>query len=331
MKRSLSTLACIAVCTAATTASAQLSNPLVRNVNCNNGGVIQSRIDTATLARPLVIRVNGTCTENITIKRDHVTIESKTPGSRTVTIEGEITISGAQNVQLIDMNVRRAAGPATNGIIVQNGASASIQNVNVSGHRLRQLRLRRSASVVVDRSQFIGNANSQETVALTDGNSMLLQRSLIRAVKVNDFDGHGLGLYRNAVAFLSTNARVEHTGTGCDPNNDFECAATIVGDGSQLRLHDDGPANTVSGNAVAFDRGQIDARATTFTGNLNANTMSYIEMRDTTTVNGNVTAGRRSLIRYKGASQTGTLNCFGESAVNGVPAGVAVPGSCTVL
>lgn len=330
MKKLIASLAGIAVCFGATAASAQLSNPLIVNVNCNTGGVIQTEIENATLSRPLEIVISGTCNQDVIIERDQVVLRSSVPGTRR-TINGFIEVNTADRIELKDLLIRRRAGPAATGIKVLNGATVKMENVNVAAHRINQLQVSRNSAAIVEGSQFIGNAASQEAVIASDGGHIRMENSLIRAVKVNDSDGHGLGLYRNAVARLSRNTRLEHTGTGCNASNDFECAATIVGDGSQLRLQDIGPANTVTGNAVAFDRGQIDARATTFTGNLNANTMSYIELRDTTTVNGNVIVARRSLIRYKGASQTGTLNCFGESAVNGVPGTVTVPGSCTVL
>ena len=261
----------------------------------------------------------------MTIKRDHVTIRGNVPGTKSATIKGEIKISGAQNVKLLDLIVKRQAGPAANGVLAIKGAEVYIENITSTTHKLSALVVGRNATVWVDKSSFIGSTISRETIIVVDGGHMRFERSLARATKVDDFDGFALGLYRNATARLGNNARLEHTNNPLSAN-EWEGAAVVAHDSSVFRLHHIGAANTVTGNVVMSDASAGDLRNSNITGNVFSHRQSLIEFRNTTAVTGNVRSGTRSMVDYKGASQTGTAACFQEGALKGKPAGVTETG-----
>ena len=57
-------------------------------VDCDKGASIQTAVDAVKVGDPTLISIAGTCTENITITTDDITLEGA------ATVEGTITISG---------------------------------------------------------------------------------------------------------------------------------------------------------------------------------------------------------------------------------------------
>ncbi len=133
----------------------------VLKVNCDNGKKIQKKLDLAVSGD--VIKVRGTCSENITIITSSITLKAASAGAtldgpdsttatilvigRNVTIKGFDSISGGANVILV---VSRASAiienntienGTFNGIVVNRGAVAriidnTIQNNTFDGIRV---------------------------------------------------------------------------------------------------------------------------------------------------------------------------------------------------
>jgi len=326
MKKIISALAGISACLCATTASAQLNNPIIANVNCTTGGSIQNEIESASLAQPLEIVVTGPCTENLDIERDQVTIKSATSGRQT--LNGNITVSTADRVFISGFNVRRVPGPATHGIKAENGATLRLESIVATGHRGATLMVQRNAFVWANLVTLIGTTISRETIAVTDGGTLRLERSKATASNPGN-DAYVMGLYRNGTVRMQYNVRLEHTNNPLS-SNEYDGAAIVALDGSVVRIHQDGPVNTVTGNLVSSDTSSMDLRHSNITGNVLIHRNSLIELRGSTNLIGNVRSGARSLLDYKGATQTGTADCFNEGAVRNVP-GTVTPGiNCTV-
>lgn len=325
MKNLLAVLAGFSVCLAATTATAQLSNPLIVNVNCNSGGVIQNEIDNATISRPVEIVVTGPCTENLVIARDQVTIRSATAGRQT--LNGNVTVSNADRVTIDGFNIKRVPGPATWGIMAKNDASVKLENIVATGHRGNTLAVTRNATVRANLVTLIGTSISSETIVVADGGYLRFERSRAQASNQND-GASALGLYRNATAKLQYNARLIHTNPSA--SDEYAGAAVVALEGSVLRIQADGTVNTITGNVAISDAATADIRNTNLTGNVISNRMSLVEFRSSTTIVGDVRAGTRSLIDFRFSPMTGAINCYSDGAVRRVPAGITPNVNCVV-
>lgn len=325
MKKIIATLAGLTASLFTTAASAQLNNPIIASVNCASGS-IQSTIESSTLARPLEIVVTGPCTENLDIERDQVTIRSATSGRQT--LNGNITVSTADRVFIDGFTVKRVPGPATHGIKAENGATLRLENVVATGHRGTTLVVSRNSFVWANLVTLIGTSISRETIAVTDGGTLRFERSKATASNPGN-DAYVMGLYRNGTVRMQYNVRLEHTNNPLS-SNQYDGAAIVALDGSVVRIHQDGPINTVTGNVVSSDSSTMDLRHSNITGNVLIHRNSLIELRNSTNLTGNVSSGARSLLDYKGATQTGNADCFNEGALRNVP-GTVTPGvGCTV-
>ena len=72
------------------------------------------------------IAIVGTCTEDVGIQQDDVTLQGGT-------VIGEITVNGARRVTIQDMTIRGDGTPGKNGIVVINGAAVTLSAVTVDG------------------------------------------------------------------------------------------------------------------------------------------------------------------------------------------------------
>ena len=87
---------------------------------------------------------------------------------------------------------------------------------------------------------------------------------------------------------------------------------------------------TIEGNIVISEVAAADLRNVNITGNLRLDRMGLVELRDTTTFNGDTRVGTRALLDYKNGSQTGSVVCFNDGAVRSVPGSVTVDPGCVV-
>lgn len=117
----------------------------VRAVNCDSGRKISTALRMPA-GRVLVINVRGTCTENVVINRDNVTIQKDplAPGSPVLNAlnadEPTIKIDGARNVRIKDLTVNGGMGAVvgTNGAVFDvlgTGAAPAVTCVIQGGTR----------------------------------------------------------------------------------------------------------------------------------------------------------------------------------------------------
>lgn len=284
-------------------------------VNCGGGQKIQGHLNNKTRARRLIITITGTCNENLKISRDDVIIKGPTPGQRNATITGSIIVTGSTRIELLHLKV--LAGPDF-GITVKRGSSVFMKNIGVSGHPQGALAIVR-ASVVQLENSTLGSPPStpDATIQVVDNSVLQMERTTVFA------NGGGfnavIGVYRSgAVRIRGAGSTIVHNGA---PQADESTAAAIAAyDNSNVRVQDSG--HTITGNIAISDGSTADLRDNTINGNVFAHRMSLIEFRNTSNIIGTVRSGTRSLIDYKGATQTGTASCFQDGAVRGKPASV---------
>jgi hypothetical protein len=155
------------------------ANAATFSVDCSKGQTISAALERGSTGKPLLVLFKGTCTEQVTIARDDVTLQGgdpergatvvgPNPGTDVIVLTGNrirlenltvtggnngIRVQGMFNVDLLEVVV---VGAATNGVLVRAG------EVSITGSRVEQagfhgLNLQRQASARVVESAFLNN------------------------------------------------------------------------------------------------------------------------------------------------------------------------------
>lgn len=222
-------------------ATASALSDLVINVDCASG----SRIATAlgrpsVLDRRMIIVVNGTCTENVTIERDDVTLRAGASGggvSAADSAKPTIVVNGARRVAMENLTVTGGF----HGVFATSGAAAAIRGGIVRNAVQHGVVADGGASVSVD--QCTVESNGQQGV-LADGARVRVTNATVR--------GNGL----SGVAAIRTGSAVlgstDAAGVVCCgnviENNTFD--GVTIADSATATLY----GNTVQGNGSANGR-----------------------------------------------------------------------------
>lgn len=180
---------------------------LVLSVDCTNGQTVSRALSRpAVFDRRLVIVVQGTCTENVTIERDDVVLRAQTSGSGINAADpakSAIDIISARRVELVDLSV--ASG--RHGVRAIGGASVAIRGGAVRNAVRTGIYVLGGASALVDGSTIEnhGGAGVQ-----AEGGSITLTNSTVRA---NQFSG--VTAFRGGQAKLGD---IDDAGTVCCGN-----------------------------------------------------------------------------------------------------------------
>jgi hypothetical protein len=135
-----------------------------QSVNCDRGQTISKALESAKgSADRLEILVSGTCRENVTIRRNSVSVF----GNPAATIEGTLTVfsSSAAWIEYITLT-----GPG-NGLLLSGNSDARLRWVQITGNEGHGLVMRRNATVHLISSAIAGNA----------GFGVLLEDSMFQA------------------------------------------------------------------------------------------------------------------------------------------------------
>lgn len=129
----LAVLIIVAVAGAASVAAA----PNTVNVDCSKE-TIADALTKKNPDEPLEVIVSGTCTENVLLIRDDVTLRALAPGSGAVNAANAgaatILIDGARRVRLDNLTISGGAG----GIVGRRGASFDVTNCVVNRQAVRR-------------------------------------------------------------------------------------------------------------------------------------------------------------------------------------------------
>jgi hypothetical protein len=100
-------------------------------VDCGAGQSINQAIQQADPNEPLTIKVQGTCTESVSIRRDQVTVQANAPGDGINAPAGQsaIQLSDARNINLVGLTL--AGGQS--GVSAGQSATFQARGLHISG------------------------------------------------------------------------------------------------------------------------------------------------------------------------------------------------------
>lgn len=113
-------------------------------VDCDAGDRLGAVLAAHRATVPLAIEFSGTCAEDVTVRRDDVSIRGAGPDAAVV---GGITVTGASRVRFADFTVRESNGA---GILAQRGASVDLERVLTEDNYLSGVMLTDSDGRFVD-------------------------------------------------------------------------------------------------------------------------------------------------------------------------------------
>jgi hypothetical protein len=278
---------------------------------------IASAVANAAPGDRLTITVNGTCTENVTIERDQVTLKDGTVAG-TGAVQPVIQILGARGIVIDTMTLQ---GGASHGIEATRNADVTITNSTMQNNALDGVRLSWGAFGDISGTTISGNMNC--AVAVTNGAKVLLTTNTLTTAQPDIGTCSTIVAGRNATIFLN--------GSNTITNTDSNGFAMDIFQGSTVRGQPSTTTDTIMGD-IAVDRlANADFRNETITGNISVGRRSWLRVRTPSGVTGDIFIDSDSTATFDGAPSptiNGTVTCGVSNATLVDPAGnVTVTGS----
>ncbi|HEX6119919.1 MAG TPA: right-handed parallel beta-helix repeat-containing protein [Dongiaceae bacterium] len=306
----------LAVILAAAAAPSSASAATV-TVNCSNPA------DSISLKLRLGfddIRVQGTCTETVNIRRDDITIQ----GIGAAKLLGKVIVDGAARVKIKNLKVQ---GSPDTGILLMRGASVLLNQVTVNGAGQDGIKATGNSYLelvgsVVENSQvsgvFIVQGSSASVVGSTIRNNaadgLSLQNTSTAEVLTSTFEGNGP--QGDSQVFIGESSSVRLTGNTIAAVEPAE--ALTVTRGAVARL---AGQNTISGegfatidldlNATLIQRGGVD----TITGPLQIRDSSSAEIRSIE-LNGDINIENHSMAVLHDGHISGGIGLVRDSGLS---------------
>ncbi len=280
-------------------------------VDCDGGDTIQEEVDEAD--GPTIILVSGTCTENVNITKDDITIQ----GDNIIDdqVVGGFTITGAQRVTIKSLTIRDGTTGYPVGVFASRGASVVLDDIFVSGQGGAGIYVSRNAYADIFGSTALNPAGGDNALLLNDGAAVRARDSTFSSANGASNTGAAVGLYRSASARFDGDNFFENDGGGLA----FEILHT-----SNLRVQ--GGANLVSGNGFVGNNSAASLREVDVNGDIMVHGDSNLNLRakfSPVTVDGFVFLGDQSLLTATGFS--GNLSIAGHVTCAGPAGGVVNP------
>jgi len=263
------------------------------------------------------ITVNGTCTENVEIKQDDVTIQ----GDGDDTVMGELFANGARRVTIQNLRVQGDGTPGTNGIVAIAGAAIAVTAVVVVGHGDSGIIVGRGATAVLDqvtiRNTGIG-VILDRTSSVEIGNVSLIEDSDIGVIILNGSMGEVVNstIQNNASTGISVirssltlhDSIVQGSPEGVSVNQ--HAVALLQGNTISTSSADDDALFIGWGSSVRMNGGNtITAPASTIFLRQGAT----LNQRNGDVVNGPVTIDALSNAEFRNVSITGPVEVVDHS------------------
>jgi hypothetical protein len=238
---------------AATVAMPEAAAALSTTVNCPGdsiAGAIEAGFDAITL--------NGTCTENVVIRRDDITIQ----GDGNDTVVGQLWVEGARRVTIQNLTI---TGGPENGIMAINGAIVTAANLLIENVPHVGVNLGRNASVVVENVTIRG---ANFGVSVGDSGSVIVTGSLIEQIALN-----GVDVFNGGVANLNqVTVRNATTGVAAYGNAYVEVVGSLIENSGDtgISLHR-GADSLLTGSTIQNNSGSgilLDTNCSAFGGDL---------------------------------------------------------------
>lgn len=240
---------------------------------CAQGKTIRQVLADEGTKQPLVLQLQGTCAEHVTIGRDDVTLEQGGGGA----IAGSITIDGAQRVVVDGLMI---TNPSGTGVTVTNGGSATIRNNDINNNAGYGVFVRHASFALVHNNRMINNG-----------------------VITIDRDASGIAVAQASMVRSSGNEIRENLNAGIEVFDN----STYRSEGDTIAGASGRPA------VDTFRAGYADLRDVTVNGAVQVNQQSQLQVRNTvgvSTITGNISVSGLSFLRLRaGVAHTGTRNC----------------------
>ena len=238
------------------------------NVDCTAGQSISKTLEQGDPRKPLVLTVRGTCTENVTIRRDDVTLQGQVGGNATVTAANAgavlITVKGTRIV--ID---GLTLNGGLHGLAVTGTHDVSITNCLVRNAAQNGL-FAESANVLAQNNVFESSGGA--------GVFLRWSRARLAGNQIRSNAGPGIRAQQLASVSMAGNS--------------------VTGNGGQGILLQNGSLGVLSGETIASNASNgieltvesvANVSQTTITGNDNGIHASFSHV----TINGATVAGNR--------------------------------------
>lgn len=291
-------------------------------VNCNEGQSIGEALKQGGPFNPLVVIVQGTCTENVAITRDHLTFQGD--GG---TVHGTITILGARGVVIRGLTVTGSGA----GVDGTGNAAFAVEDSILDRNDTDGIVVRNGAHATIERNTITNNGQA----ALPDsGRGILVVRGAtaeIRGNTIEDNRSDGIGVFDNGFARVRENviqrngrpdpicdagiqlsrARVRANGNIIKDNG---CAGIEVFNSSDYRTGSFLNAVEQPDNEFPFE--QIEGVGAGKRA-VDLGQDSYVDLRQVN-VRGSVMVGPQSMLQVRGDNVGPNLQCSTIDTAGGV-------------
>ncbi len=275
-----------------------------QTVNCDmSNASIQKKIDKAAHGKPTTIVIKGTCTENIVVRKDDLTLLAHPAGSGTV--QGSIDVVGAQRVTIAGLKITASIEPLT----ARENASVSLNYAKIESKNNYAFTVfaTRSASIVMANTEVKAAGEGACAVYIADGSVLRMNGGNTLTNKDAYFNCSTLTLVRNSTARIrGSGNKITNEGKITGDLNLDKSASGVALDTevvSSLRIdpsnRDD--AAVITGDVVSFNLSSIDLRKVMIEGDIYASDLTAnIRFRGSNSgdviVNGDVFPGGDSAV-----------------------------------
>jgi len=313
--------------------AAEFATAQVR-VNCTRGQSVQTAIDKAT--GPTTIVVTGTCTENLIIKKDDITLQGGTylpadPAQNTILVQGArrilitgVTVSGGRNGvasyqggSLTLDGSSTVSGATQNGVVASYGSSATINATNISGNATGVVASDNSAIVLTNST--ISNNTGSGVIAARSSSARIGQNisGVVGGNTISGNSGSGVVISRGSNGLIDSNTITGNGGEGISIEGSFATVTNNYISGSTKGIN----VNNSGGARIGITDGN-QARGNTVENNSlegiqSANGGAAYIYANTVQNNGKNT-GRPGVAIYRATGRLLGKNTIRENGGNGV-------------
>lgn len=165
-------------------------------VRCNTGASIQKKVDKAKHGTPTTIVIKGTCTEEVTVGKDDLTLLAHEDGG---SVDGSISVIGAQRVTIDGLNVVSVSA--------LDNASVTINDATIESGGLTALR---SAVVVMENTTVEATGEFTCAVFISDGSVFRMNGGNTLSNEAPSLNCATLSVYRNSTARIRGSGNTSH-------------------------------------------------------------------------------------------------------------------------
>ena len=242
------------------TASAFAFGPYT--VDCDKGRSLQKLIDfTDYFARPIEIKVLGTCYENIEINRDRISIL----GDGDTTIVGQVRVISSHGISFENLTI---TGPG-NGLLIAGGR-ASLTDSSISGNTGNGISVFQNGGVTL--LNCVVEGNGRHGIMLNDSTSRIrfteVSHNGVNGIFVLNggtlrFVGGGINFHENGSGVLVTNNSSinlagTHIGTSNPNGIEMDLGSTGIIEGSFMNANAEMGLKMSSNSSAEVNGGGIE-------------------------------------------------------------------------